>query len=257
MPTWWVPVLAGLAAWWAVPDAGAAARRLTSLAALGARPGGTAPAAAGGHPSARSAGVASPGTARAAAALAGLAVAVVVGWPWGPVLGMGAGTALAVGLPRLEPRAQRRRRERLAGQAGDVADLLGACLASGAPVVEAVAAVAAAVGPPAAAPLQRLVGRMRLGADPADAWRDLADEPAFAPLARAVARSEASGAPLADALRRAADDLRARRRGELLTAARAAGVRAVLPLGVCFLPAFALLGVVPVVASLVQRLWVT
>jgi hypothetical protein len=57
--------------------------------------------------------------------------------------------------------------------------------------------------------------------------------------------------PLAQALTRVADDLRARRRGELLAAARVAGVTAVLPLGLCFLPAFALLGVVPVVVSLV------
>ncbi len=196
-----------------------------------------------------------PRRARAAAAVAGIAVVVVVGGPLGLAAGLAVAVGLAVVLPRLEPRERRRRRARLAAQACDVADLLGACLASGAAVGPALAAVADAVGPPAAEPLRVLVGRVRLGADTSAAWEALAAEPAFAAVARAVTRSEESGAPLADALRRAADDVRAHRRGELLTAARSAGVRAVIPLGVCFLPAFGLLGVVPVVASLVSSLW--
>ena len=244
-------LFAALAVWLAVPGRARAASRLAD--ALRPRPAAQAPGASA--PALVTAPGVPPRRARAAAAVVGVAVAVVAGGPLGLAGGLAVAVGLAVVLSRLEPRERRRRRARLAAQACDVADLLGACLASGAAVGPALAAVAAAVGPPAADPLRVLVGRVRLGADTSAAWAALAAEPAFAPVARAVARSEESGAPLADALRRAADDVRAQRRGELLTAARSAGVRAVIPLGVCFLPAFGLLGVVPVVASLVSSLW--
>ena len=116
---------------------------------------------------------------------------------------------------------------------------------------QALAAVSEAVPAPAGDELARVVAQLRLGAGAGQAWAPLLAVESTAPLARAVQRSSETGAPLAQALTRVADDLRARRRGELLAAARVAGVTAVLPLGLCFLPAFALLGVVPVVVSLV------
>jgi pilus assembly protein TadC len=54
-------------------------------------------------------------------------------------------------------------------------------------------------------------------------------------------------------LLRVAEDLRATRRAALDQAAKAVGVKAVAPLGLCFLPAFMLLGIVPLVASLIAR----
>ena len=65
-----------------------------------------------------------------------------------------------------------------------------------------------------------------------------------------MARSARSGSPLSDVLSEVADDLRLVRTRDVQVAARAAGVRAVGPLAACFLPAYLLLGVVPVVASL-------
>jgi pilus assembly protein TadC len=59
-----------------------------------------------------------------------------------------------------------------------------------------------------------------------------------------------SGAPLADMVAAVADDQRRRRRWSAEAAARRAGVQAVGPLVLCFLPAFVLLGVVPVVLSI-------
>ena len=87
------------------------------------------------------------------------------------------------------------------------------------------------------------------------AWADALADSVLAPAARAVVRAYESGAPVADALCHVAMDLRRNVRSAAETEARKAGVRAVIPLGVCFLPAFVLVGVVPVVAGFVKALW--
>ena len=68
-------------------------------------------------------------------------------------------------------------------------------------------------------------------------------------LAAAALRSANSGAALAGALTRLADDLRADRATAAEASARRAGVLIVLPLGLCFLPAFILAGLVPVIVA--------
>ena len=59
-----------------------------------------------------------------------------------------------------------------------------------------------------------------------------------------------SGLAMAQALERLAEDLRCDRAAAAEAAVRRASVLAVLPLGLCFLPAFLLTGVVPVVVSI-------
>ena len=71
----------------------------------------------------------------------------------------------------------------------------------------------------------------------------------MAPRSRALARSATGAAPAA-LLRAVADDADAAARAAAEAAARRAAVTAVLPLGLCFLPAFVLLGIVPLVAGL-------
>ncbi|OAA27056.1 tight adherence protein B [Frankia sp. EI5c] len=65
--------------------------------------------------------------------------------------------------------------------------------------------------------------------------------------AAAIGRTESSGARLATTLTRISARARQEAHAATITAARRAGVLAVAPLGLCFLPAFLLLGVVPVV----------
>ena len=76
-----------------------------------------------------------------------------------------------------------------------------------------------------------------------------APAPAPARLAQAAVRSQHSGAAFAGSLHRVADDLRADRLIAADAAARRAGVLIVLPLGLCFLPAFVLAGLVPVIVA--------
>lgn len=196
------------------------------------------------------AGLADPRVVRLVSALGGLGVAIGIGGIWG----WGLGAAIAIGAPialgRLESQRDRQRREALERQGADAADLLAACLASGAPVAPSAAAVGRALGDPIAEPLGSLVASLSLGADPVDAWRAVGAQPGMSGLSRAVARSLESGAPLTTTLPGIADDLRRSSRMQVEAAARAAGVRAVAPLAACFLPAFLLIGVVPIVASL-------
>jgi hypothetical protein len=71
-----------------------------------------------------------------------------------------------------------------------------------------------------------------------------------ATLVRALRRSGTSGARLAATLRLLADDARAEDASESLDRARRVGVLAVLPLGVCCLPAFMILTVLPLAIGL-------
>lgn len=193
-------------------------------------------------------------TIRIACASLGLIAAIIIGG----AVGVGLGIALAVLGPRLltrmESRDQRQRRESLERQAPAAADLLAACLSAGATPVDAARAVALAMGSPIAVPLARLTGALDLGADPAQAWAGLADDEPLRPLARAAARSAETGAPLAALLASVADDQRDEARARAEALARASGVRSVAPLAACFLPAFLLIGIVPVVASLATPL---
>ena len=129
------------------------------------------------------------------------------------------------------------------------ADLLASALRAGAPVDRAVAAVADALGGPLGERLERAARSLRMGAEPAEAWTHLSDVAGTDRLVGAAIRSSASGGALAGALTRLADDLRADRAVVADAAARRAGVLIVLPLGLCFLPAFVLAGLVPVVIA--------
>ena len=186
---------------------------------------------------------------RWSAAVAALAALLLFGFPLGLVIAPAIAFGLPLALNRLEPAAVRRRRARIAADLPLTVDLLAACLRAGRPPQAAVATVATATGGPLADLLAGVGHRLALGIDPIDAWADLLKEPACAPLARAVRRALRSGAPLARSLEHLADDSRQTRRWTVEEQARAVESRAVVPLGLCFLPAFILLGVLPTVAG--------
>ena len=112
--------------------------------------------------------------------------------------------------------------------------------------------VADALPGPAAARLAPLVPRLPLGVDRDQVWADLAADPALGPLGRALGRAHRSGAPVVPAVERLADELARSARAEVEERARAVGVKAAVPLGLCLLPSFVLVGVVPLVVSLLQ-----
>jgi hypothetical protein len=155
---------------------------------------------------------------------------------------------------RSEPAAVRRERDELRRELPHLARLLAAALAAGAAPAEAAQAVADALPGPGGARLAHASARLRLGAAPVSVWRGLADEPALAPLGRALARAQASGASVVTSVERLGDELARAARADAEDRARRVGVKAAVPLGICLLPSFLLLGVAPVVGGLLASL---
>lgn len=125
-------------------------------------------------------------------------------------------------------------------------DLVAICLTSGLPIPVALTLTADATGDRSG--LQRIGRAMTIGG------KKLADDDRLLPVLEVFEFSEHTGvgpAPLIESVAKELRDSSRRRRQE---AAAALGVRLVLPLGVCILPAFLLLSVVPVVISLLSDL---
>jgi len=185
----------------------------------------------------------------AAAALGGTVVAVFVGGLAGLLLGFVAAIVIERLLCRVTPRAVVARREALVADLPFAADLLAACLRAGRSPVQSIEAIAAELRGPLGEELALVAAGLRLGGDAATVWSGFLDEQVLAPFGRAMVRVWDSGASLAETLERLADDARRARRAAADRRARAVGVKAAAPLGLCFLPAFVLVGVVPLVAA--------
>ncbi|MFI1029805.1 type II secretion system F family protein [Streptomyces sp. NPDC020951] len=188
--------------------------------------------------------------------------ALVAGAGWvvvGGVAGLLLGLVGAVGLGRW------RRRQRAGAGAGAVseadarlaarqlplaADLLAACIAAGAGPVVAAQAVGEALGGPVGEALARGAAEVRLGGEPATAWRRLASLPGAAALARLLERADVSGLSAAGPAARLAADTRAEWTRTATARARRAAVMVTAPVGLCFLPAFIAVGVLPIVIGL-------
>ncbi|MEV5956520.1 type II secretion system F family protein [Streptomyces sp. NPDC051987] len=177
---------------------------------------------------------------------------VLVGGVLGALLGLG----VAVGLWRWRSRtgdADRAAESEAAEAARQLplaADLLAACIAAGAGPVEAAQAVGEALGGPVGEGLARGAAEVRLGGEPAAAWRRLAGLPGAAALARLLERADRSGLPAAAPVARLASDARAEWARGATERARRAAVLISAPVGLCFLPAFIAVGVLPVVTGL-------
>lgn len=196
----------------------------------------------------------STGWVRVACAVGGLGA----WWGLGGLLGMLAGAALVLVAPRALARLDGPKDDSalVAGQLPLVLDLLAACLSGGASTVTAVRAVAAALPGACSDRLLRVAAALAVGSTPAEAWRALGEDRGPAgTAARALARAAEGGAPVAAAVQRVAQDARREAGARAERAARRAGVLAVGPLGLCFLPAFLLLGVVPAIVGLAGPLF--
>jgi len=121
-------------------------------------------------------------------------------------------------------------------------ELVAAALRTGASIPRALIAVGEVGDAPSALRAGRL---LLLGAGWDEAWEGSPD----AVLVRALEPAWCDGANPLPLLERAAASIHARRDRRAREAAGRLGVRLVLPLGLCYLPAFIAIGVVPVLLS--------
>lgn len=186
------------------------------------------------------------------ALLAGVGAALFLGGPAAPVLAVVSAAVVWVVIGRAEPRHLRRDRIAVERDLPHLVGLLAACLRGGASPSNALRLVCAALPGVAATRLSVVSHHLAVGIPPGEVWGALATDPDLAVLGRAVARSHESGSSIATAVERLAQELGEEARARAEGRARGIGVRAALPLGLCLLPAFLLLGVVPLVAGLLS-----
>jgi pilus assembly protein TadC len=130
-------------------------------------------------------------------------------------------------------------------------DVFAVCLSAGMSVAAAAAATAPSAPEHLGAVLRRAADLLALGADPDTAWSRPAEAADGAEaLARLARRSASSGSALAQGVAELAEQSRQDAGHAASAAAERASVLIAGPLGLCFLPAFICLGIVPVVAGL-------
>jgi len=244
-------VLAALAAGcavWAASSTSAAARRVHALTGpTGERPDGSVAVLRRPRIDPTS-----PSTGVVVSVGAAAVVVVLIGGWVGLVVGALTGIGMSRFLRRLESAVDRRRAAAIVAALPMGATLLAACLRAGRPVEPSVAAVGAALGGPLGEEFVHVAASLALGAAPAQAWGRLLDQPATARFARTLVRTWESGAPLAETLESLAVACRAAARAAAQQRAKAVGVQTAAPLGLCFLPAFVVVGLVPVIVGVVS-----
>ncbi|MGC4112834.1 MAG: type II secretion system F family protein [Nocardioides sp.] len=159
-----------------------------------------------------------------------------------------------VWIGRTEPAAVRRRRTAVERQLPTVVQLLSVALAAGGDVAEAVRVVSDSWPGPASRALAAVPVRLSLGVGPEEAWRPVLEVSELAPLGRTMVRAHRSGTSVTREVDLLADELERRAHQRVEERARAVGVKAALPLGLCLLPSFLLIGVVPLAVSLLRSL---
>ncbi|HUV47794.1 MAG TPA: type II secretion system F family protein [Actinomycetes bacterium] len=181
----------------------------------------------------------------------GLAVMVVIDG----VVGLVAGAALAYGVHRHSRRSLTQPERTMAAQRAlelpIAVEVLAACLVIGATQEQALRAVASGLGGTLAADFHRVAGALAVGAEVGEAW-SLVPASDVRSLAALLSRAHLTGAAVAPQLWMLADQHRQAARTVAMDAARTLGVRSTGPLGLCFLPAFVLVTVVPLVLSLLE-----
>ncbi|MGB3484545.1 MAG: type II secretion system F family protein [Mycobacterium sp.] len=177
-------------------------------------------------------------------------------------LALAAALLLGAGPSKVRARAGLHRRSRVGKHAPPQADPLAAassldvlavCLRAGMAVPTAARATAVHAPPELASILNRAADLLALGADADIAWTETDSESIDShcqALLRLARRSASSGTALAHGVAELSDGIRADVTHAGTAAAERASVLIAGPLGLCFLPAFVCLGVVPTVAGL-------
>lgn len=141
----------------------------------------------------------------------------------------------------------------LAAQLPDALDFLAVCVSAGLPMRSALSTVAEVSPSPTRELLADVSAGLALGRAGPLAWEELRTHQVWGRVASDIARAERSGSSLAGTLTIHAEDARRAERDAATKRARTVGVKSAVPLMACFLPAFVLVGVIPIIAGLVEN----
>ncbi len=129
-----------------------------------------------------------------------------------------------------------------------VLDVMAQLFASGSSLATGLAAVGQHL--PGCRPLVTVAHNLRLGLEWDAAWEHATHSPHLHQLAHELRFVHASAVPSAHMLTTAATALRANRKRLAEQLAQELAIRLVLPTGICLLPSFILLGIIPMVLTL-------
>lgn len=136
-------------------------------------------------------------------------------------------------------------------------ELAAAMLEAGSSLEHALEVLAEVSGEAVGKSLRTVVSALRLGADWNQAWeaaRSTGPQRLLSQLQSAMSFAAATGAPSSALLSAQAQQLRRRNHRRAEQRAAALGVKLVLPMGTCSLPAFVCIGVLPVLLALLPAL---
>lgn len=129
-----------------------------------------------------------------------------------------------------------------------VLDVMAQLFTTGSSLASGLAAVGQHL--PGCQPLTKVATLLHLGLDWDTAWQHTNDDHHLSQLADELRFVYASAIPSAHMLTAAATALRSNRKRLAEQLAQELAIRLVLPTGICFLPSFILLGIVPMVLAL-------
>lgn len=132
----------------------------------------------------------------------------------------------------------------------DDIELFAMCLTSGLPVSGSTRAVSSAAGDSTVEHWRRIANLLAVGVAVDRAFLDVEHYPGFSDLARLVRRSADSGSAVAEGCQDLTSHLRQKAADQAVARAERAGVLMSIPLTGCFLPAFLVLGLAPVIIDL-------
>ncbi len=188
--------------------------------------------------------VSRPSALTAASAIAGAAAALLLGRPLGIAAGPAVFVVSRVLLKRLAARAAGPQPVRVSAFA---TELVAACLDAGATPAAALEAAGTHVPGALGEALTTAADALAAGAPAEEALPEVGP---LAPIAGVFRRSSQTGSAMSEQLIGAAAQLRADEQFERLAKAHRVAVLSALPLGLCMLPAFLVLAVVPSIVGL-------
>jgi len=184
-----------------------------------------------------------------------LALAVAIGTKLGAFLASGSLIFLQVVVPWIRRRAESSQRIASPAQIRQFVDHFTTGISAGLSVVESLNLSGELAPPGLASDVHHAVESMQLGTTLNQAIGELVvKQPHCRMFGDVLKRTFVSGAPIVATLDSLSEFTQQAVTSEVTRRIRSVGVKAVLPLGLCFLPAFILVSVVPIVFELMRNL---